>query len=781
MARLFPAEPSGDHFFGDDETNAARWRGSSAAGRSGLPGTDCSANGGATYHCPRRSSDGSRESDSVSRQDEDFALGVLRALPGMVYAVDLVEKRPIFFSSEVATFLGFRLEELPPRRVLGLFMELVHPDDRALLRSFAGRWPVARDEEIMSVELRFRAKDKSWRWFVTQCKVLARDGEGKVRQVAGTALDVTEHRRTTSDLAAREALLSAVVDNAETMIALKDGEGTYLLANRHAHRMMGSKQGALVGAKAADFLDPIPATRIAAQDLEVVMSKTISEIEVELHLAEGSHTFIVDKVPVLDASGEVKFLVEIGADVTDYLKLRDATRALIDGDFRQAKVPELPGRSLAQLSAAIDELGQTLERSYEENRKIAELTREINSGLVLDEILDHLYDSFRQIIPYDRIGVALIDHERGKVVAQWARSEYPRVKIVQGFSAHLAGSSLEAVMITGRPRVLNDLEAYLETKPESHSTRLIVEEGIRSSLTCPLAAYGKSLGFIFFSSCEKGTYRELHVDLFMRIADQLASILEKGELYQRLLELDSLKSRFLGMVAHDLKNPISVVGLYADLLGRGDLGLLSEEQQDALVEIRKALGDMQHLVEELLDIRSSETGHLELRLGWEAAADPLLTAVESHRPVAGAKKIEVVVEVDESIGEVRIDRRRLEPAIGNLLSNAIKFSVPGSQVEARMRGFEDTFEIEVIDQGMGIPATELDHIFDEFYRGTNRPTADERSSGIGLYIVRRIVEAHGGQISVESIVGQGSSFVIRLPREPPATASRGEVMNTAEM
>ena len=398
----------------------------------------------------------------------------------------------------------------------------------------------------------------------------------------------------------------------------------------------------------------------------------------------------------------------------------------------------------------------------------------LTETFVLDEILDHLYESFRQIIPYDRIGVALIDHDRGKVVAQWARSEYPRVKIVQGFSALLAGSSLEDVLLTGRPRVLNDLEAYLEAKPGSHSTRLIVEEGIRSSLTCPLAAYGKSLGFIFFSSCEKGTYRELHVDLFMRIADQLASILEKGELYQRLLELDGLKSRFLGMVAHDLRNPITVVGLYADLLRQGDFGLLSDEQREALEEIEKALETMHGLVEELIDIRSSETGGLELRLEWEDVKIPVLAAVERHAPIARSKEITLEVEVDDSIGEARIDRRRLEPAVGNLISNAIKFSQPGSRIKVWMGPLEEGLGITVSDQGMGISSEELDSIFDEFYRGSNRPTAGERSSGIGLYIVRRVVEAHGGQIRVESVVGRGSTFVIQLPREAPSNNLESE-------
>jgi len=139
----------------------------------------------------------------------------------------------------------------------------------------------------------------------------------------------------------------------------------------------------------------------------------------------------------------------------------------------------------------------------------------------------------------------------------------------------MAGSSLERVLATGEPRILDDLEAYLAAHPRSESTRLIVAEGVRSSLTCPLVANGKPVGFLFFSSRERGTYRRAHVELFMEIAGQLALIVEKSRLYELLLELDQVKNRFLGMAAHDLRNPIGVVRSYAELLQEDFLGTLT--------------------------------------------------------------------------------------------------------------------------------------------------------------------------------------------------------------
>ena len=163
------------------------------------------------------------------------------------------------------------------------------------------------------------------------------------------------------------------------------------------------------------------------------------------------------------------------------------------------------------------------------------ITERINRGLMLDEILDSLYEEMRQVIPYNRIGFSLIDEQRGVVVARWARSDRPML-LTSGYEAQLSGSTLEQIVETAQPRILNDLEAYLREKPQSESTELMVREGMRSSLTCPLIVEGKPVGFVFFSSVDKETYRKVHVGFFQQIAGQLSTIVEKGRLYAELAE-----------------------------------------------------------------------------------------------------------------------------------------------------------------------------------------------------------------------------------------------------
>jgi signal transduction histidine kinase len=447
-------------------------------------------------------------------------------------------------------------------------------------------------------------------------------------------------------------------------------------------------------------------------------------------------------------------------------KYREAALAMTQGQF-DIEVATGPEDEIGQLGKALVELGQVMKSQVTQLQTLSNITAQINAGLLLDDVLDQVFESLRPLVPYDRIGFSLLEQD-GKIVrARWSRSDAAEMKITNSYAAPLEGSSLQRIIETGQPRILNDLEAYLRAHPQSKSTQLIVAEGMRSSLTCPLIAMGKPIGFMFFSSMRPSTYKDAHVELFLQIAGQLAVIVEKGRLYQRLVELDEVKNRFLGIAAHDLRSPISVVKSYAILFLKGYVGPITDQQREILQKMDTVSEKMLALINDLLDVSAIEAGQLKLEMRQVDLATYLQECYAENILLAQAKSIELALELEPNLPQASLDPQRISQVINNLITNAIKFSYSNTTITLRAGAVDGQIRISVRDQGQGIPAEEMGKMFTDFGRTTVRPTAGEKSTGLGLAIVKRIVEAHGGRVWVDSQVGVGSTFTFSLPLSPP--------------
>jgi PAS domain S-box-containing protein len=168
-------------------------------------------------------------------------------------------------------------------------------------------------------------------------------------------------------------------------------------------------------------------------------------------------------------------------------------------------------------------------------RLLNEITRRLNLGNSLEEVFGLIYDQLREYVPYNRIAIALTDEPGERLSILAARSD-DKMLLSKGYSGTIAGSSLEPLLREGRTRIINDLPAYLEQKPSSESTRLIVKEGMRSSLTLPLLVEGKPIGVMFFSSRERDAYRPGHEALLRGIVDHVSVAVERTRLLDALRE-----------------------------------------------------------------------------------------------------------------------------------------------------------------------------------------------------------------------------------------------------
>ncbi len=472
--------------------------------------------------------------------------------------------------------------------------------------------------------------------------------------------------------------------------------------------------------------------------------------------------------------------IDIEQSADEIERLAEVAEHLRDGDFA-VEIPALESNDarLQRLAVSLRELARSLARRQREIETLHRITTRINAGLMLDEILDGVYNDFRDVIPYDRIGFALLE-DGGRVLrARWARTSLPTVHLKRGYAAAMAGSSLESILRTGQPRIINDLVRYLRRKPESESTRLIVNEGIRSSLTCPLIANGVPVGFIFFSSAQPNTYTAEHVDRYMQIAEQLSVIVEKGHLVSQLAAQKELleqqneelrrlsvwKNNLLGMVAHDLRNPVAIVQMMAAILRNPQLQRPPEERQRMLDDIYRQTEHMLAMLNDLLDLSQIENGTVTI-CPEPVEVEPLLDeTISRHRLLANPKQTQIILTTPVS-GVVYADPIRLRQILDNLISNAVKFSPPGSIIRVSAECDGDWWKFAVSDQGPGISPEERSRLFEVFSRLSAKPTGGEKSVGLGLAITRKVVIAHGGTIDVTSTPGEGATFWFTLPAVP---------------
>ncbi|MBI4661735.1 MAG: hybrid sensor histidine kinase/response regulator [Verrucomicrobia bacterium] len=234
---------------------------------------------------------------------------------------------------------------------------------------------------------------------------------------------------------------------------------------------------------------------------------------------------------------------------------------------------------------------------------------------------------------------------------------------------------------------------------------------------------------------------------------------------ERLRELNSEKSEFLGIAAHDLKNPIcSFIGLAEYVLNKPDLDRaeLTDLAKDILTESRRLL----QLVQNLLDVNAIERGQLKLQLAPCDLVEIAQTVIKSFLARADAKQQTLALDPGGSPSRVLADRSLTIQILDNLVSNALKFSPAGKSIRVGLRQTENGILCEVQDEGPGLSVEDQKRLFGKFVRLSARPTGGENSTGLGLSIAKKLIEAMNGSVWCESEAGHGAKFVIRLPPAP---------------
>ncbi|NCC25185.1 MAG: hybrid sensor histidine kinase/response regulator [Deltaproteobacteria bacterium] len=244
---------------------------------------------------------------------------------------------------------------------------------------------------------------------------------------------------------------------------------------------------------------------------------------------------------------------------------------------------------------------------------------------------------------------------------------------------------------------------------------------------------------------------------------------------EELARLNAQKSAFLGMAAHDLRNPLGAILNFASII-RADMGPEAAEPATMLERIEVLSRTSLRMVDDFLDATVLESGRLDLKTEPLDLVAGTRAGLVLHRLSASKKSMELDLVVREERIPVLADEEKLSQVLDNLLSNAIKYSPKGSKIRVEVQVDGPWGMVAVEDQGPGIPEKDRDAVFDLFVKSTSKTTGGEKSSGIGLAIVKRIVDAHGGNIRVDGGADGGARFVVRLPlaREEDSPKIRGD-------
>jgi signal transduction histidine kinase len=252
------------------------------------------------------------------------------------------------------------------------------------------------------------------------------------------------------------------------------------------------------------------------------------------------------------------------------------------------------------------------------------------------------------------------------------------------------------------------------------------------------------------------------------VVARIRTHLQNRILIEQLSQANAAKNRVLGMAAHDLRNPLASIRGLTEFLLEGAVGQLTPDQLDLMRSIHDASHSMLDMVNDLLDTATIEAGELKLVIKPENLAELVMKSAALTNIEAAKKKTRVDVEVPAVPVMLPLDAAKVRQVADNLLSNAVKYSPPGSVITIVVAGdpAAKVASISVRDQGPGIPANERDKLFKDFSRLSVKPTGGEKSTGLGLAICRKIVEAHRGTIGAENLPDRGCEFRVTLPLSP---------------
>ena len=491
-------------------------------------------------------------------------------------------------------------------------------------------------------------------------------------------------------------------------------------------------------------------------NLEIRAAQNFDQESVDASDLELSHTVVRDAVetgqPVLTTNAQLDPRFSTQESVIGYhlrsivcvpLHVRERVIGALyldnrmrDGVFSQADLPILMAFA-SQAAVAIENArlytltDQALAARVEELTTLQRIDRELNASLDVERVLDLTLSWALRATGVEKGTLSILGDGGTICTVSCAGGEgtmEPEPDVVR-----LAMTSHEPVVID--------------------STRMLV----------PIRYKGRTVGLLDLRSDDDVSSQPDYVQFAGRLADHAAVAIENARLYEQVRQANQAKSEFISVVAHELRTPMTSIRGYADMLDRGMVGPLTPDQVGFIHTIGRNVRRMQVLVSDLQDVSRIETGQLRLEMEPTALADALESGLEATQAQIEARSQRLTVEVPEDLPQVHADPARLAQVLTNLLSNAYKYTPEGGHIRVRAWLQGGYVHCAVSDTGVGMSPEDQARLFTKFFRSEDPTVREMPGTGLGLCIVKSLVELQGGEIEVESQLGEGTTFTFTVP------------------
>lgn len=381
------------------------------------------------------------------------------------------------------------------------------------------------------------------------------------------------------------------------------------------------------------------------------------------------------------------------------------------------------------------------------------------------DILQFVFHESHSLYQCNRLGLAFLTDGDERVTAYDSVADYEDLYLKSGYNEEIQNSSLEFILKSGTTRIIHDLQEYLERHPESRSTKILVREGIRSSMSCPLTVDDRIVGLFFRSSVHPHVYTLDHVRFHLAIAERLSQVVEKAYHIEQLTAAMKNYSEMLGFISHEIKSPIASTIMECKLMLDNYVGELNPKVRERIERIVNRSEHLLGMVRDYLDISRIEGG--ELRVKFVDRVDIVSTVfqpvIDAMRSDLEQKNNVISQKFPENTITARCDPDLMRIVFSNLVSNAIKYGRNDSEITIEMTPIADGFRFSVTNEGPGFPKSEIPNLFKRYSRLQTPELIRQKGTGLGLYTVWRIVKLHRGNIHADSEQGSWARFTVDIP------------------